>query len=313
MNDPIELLVEGRAKDLGDGFTVRRVLPHGRRRMVGPFIFFDHIGPKSFPPGPAVNVRPHPHVALATVTYLFSGEILHRDSLGSEQEIHPGDVNWMVAGRGIVHSERTTSRSLAHGVALHGIQSWVALPDGREDEAPAFHHHPVTTLPTLETPDGARLRVIAGEAFGRRSPVATAWPTLYVDAAMPAGSTLELTADHEERAIYVAEGELSLGGDAAGLYDPTGGALEPVTTAVRPGSLAVLATGAVARLRATKDTRAMLLGGARFPTERLIWWNFASSSAERLEAAKRAWGERDLTRFPNVPGDEAEFIPLPER
>jgi redox-sensitive bicupin YhaK (pirin superfamily) len=293
----IERLIEGRSRDLGDGFTVRRVLPAAGRQMLGPFIFFDHIGPVTFPAGPTINVRPHPHVALATVTYLFDGEILHRDSLGFCQEIHPGDVNWMVAGRGIVHSERTTARSLAQPTRLHGIQSWVALPDGHEDDAPAFHHHPASTLPLLQTPEGVRLCVIAGEAFGRRSPATTVWPTLYVDAALPAGGSFELPADHEERAVYVADGAVEVDG-------------EPVAA----GQLALLAPGETVRVRAigAGAARAMLVGGARFPTPRHLWWNFVASSPARIEAAKAAWGARDRQVFPDVPGDEREFIPLPD-
>jgi len=293
----IERLIDGRSRDLGDGFTVRRVLPAAGRQMVGPFVFFDHMGPVNFPAGQTINVRPHPHVALATVTYLFDGEILHRDSLGFRQEIHPGDVNWMVAGRGIVHSERTTARSLAQPTRMHGIQSWVALPDGHEDDAPAFHHHPASTLPLLQTPEGVRLCVIAGEAFGRRSPVATVWPTLYVDAALPAGGSFELPADHEERAVYVADGAVEVDGER-----------------VAAGQLGLLAPGETVRVRAIGATaaRAMLLGGARFPTPRHIWWNFVASSHERIEAAKAAWGGRDRNLFPDVPGDEGEFIPLPD-
>jgi redox-sensitive bicupin YhaK (pirin superfamily) len=313
--------LEGRARDLGEGFVVRRVLPSGRQQMVGSFIFFDHMGPATFAPGPAINVRPHPHIALATVTYLFSGEILHRDSLGSVQEIHPGDVNWMTAGRGIVHSERTTPRSLERGVTLHGIQSWVALPDGHEDVAPAFHHHPAASLPLLETPDGSRLRVIAGEAFGRRSPVATLWPTLYVDAAIAPGGAIELSAEHEDRAVYVDEGEVSIaasddaparGGAAPGASRAgDGGVNEPL---LRAGELAVLEPAVPARIAAgaASAARVMLLGGARFPTPRLIWWNFVASSRAQLERAQQDWARRELSRFPQVPGDEHEFIPLPD-
>ncbi len=289
----IARLVEGRARDLGDGFTVRRVLPAAQQNMVGPFIFFDHMGPVSYPPGPAINVRPHPHVALATVTYLFDGEMLHRDSLGSLQEVHPGDVNWMIAGRGIVHSERTTARSYAQGVRLHGIQSWVALPDGREDDAPAFHHHPRASLPLIER-DGVQLRVIAGEAFGRRSPVDVAVPTLYVDASLPGGGSFELGGDHEERAVYVAEGAATISGER-----------------IATGTLAVLSPGQGAQIGSDSAARLMLLGGARFTTPRLISWNFVGSSAERIEQARHDWRERNRGRFPDVPGDETEFIPLP--
>jgi redox-sensitive bicupin YhaK (pirin superfamily) len=289
----ISRVIQGRARDLGDGFVVRRVLPSGSLNMVGPFIFFDHMGPVSFASGPAINVRPHPHIALATVTYLFDGEILHRDSLGSVQEIKPGDVNWMIAGRGIVHSERTTPHSLQHGVHLHGIQSWVALPDGHEDDEPAFKHHPRVSLPQIER-SGVQLRVIAGEAFGRRSPVDALWPTLYVDAALPGGAEFELGGDHDERAIYVAEGEARIDGEA-----------------LPAGSLALLTPGSTATIGSPGAARLMLLGGARFPTARLISWNFVASSAERLEQARRDWRERNVDRFPNVPGDAVEFIPLP--
>ena len=251
----IARLIDGRERDLGDGFTVRRVLPAAAQQMVGPFIFFDHMGPVDFPAGQTINVRPHPHGALATVTYLFDGEILHRDSLGFRQEIHPGDVNWMTAGRGIVHSERTTPRSFERATRLHGIQSWVAMPDGHEDDAPAFHHHPAATLPLLQTPEGVRLCVIAGEAFGRRSPVATLWPTLYVDAALPAGASFELPSDHEERAIYVADGRAEIAGEL-----------------VDTGQFALLEAGTTARIRALGGhaARAMLVGGARFPTPRSV-------------------------------------------
>jgi redox-sensitive bicupin YhaK (pirin superfamily) len=302
----IARVIDGRPRDLGEGFVVRRVLPAAGQRMIGPFIFFDHLGPVRFAPGPTINVRPHPHIALATVTYLFSGEILHRDSLGSLQEIHPGDVNWMVAGRGIVHSERTTPRSLREPTALHGIQSWVALPDGHEDCEPAFAHHPAASLPLLETAGGARLRVIAGEAFGRRSPVATAWPTLYVDVLLPAGCAIELPADHEERGIYIAEGTVS-----AGAVGMTRDAAAPGATPLLTGQLALLEPGCTVRLEAHADSRVMLLGGARFPTSRDIWWNFVASSAARIETAKLDWARQDLGRFPKVPGDEAELIPLP--
>lgn len=284
---------DGRARDLGDGFVVRRVLPAAQQNMVGPFIFFDHMGPVSFPPGPAINVRPHPHVALATVTYLFEGEMLHRDSLGSLQEVHPGDVNWMIAGRGIVHSERTTARSYAEGVHLHGIQSWVALPDGREDDAPSFHHHPRASLPLIER-DGVQLRVIAGEAFGRRSPVQVAVPTLYVDASLPGGSGFELGGEHEERAVYVAQGEATVDGEV-----------------VPAGTLALLAAGRSAQVESAASARVMLLGGDRFATPRLISWNFVASSAQRIEQARHDWRERNRERFPDVPGDSVEFIPLP--
>lgn len=292
----IDQRIEGRIRDLG-GFSVRRVLPAAGLRMLGPFVFLDHMGPVDLPPGPHINVRPHPHIALATVTYLFRGEMLHRDSLGSHQEIRPGDVNWMVAGRGIVHSERSTPAALRDGTHLHGLQSWVALPDGHEDDAPSFAHHPAATLPLIETPGGATLRVVAGEAFGRRSPVETLWPTLYVDAAMPPGSSLELPAEHEQRGVYVAQGELRIEGEAASLA---------------AGGLAVLRGGATARLHALRQARVMLIGGRGFARPREIEWNFVGSTRERIEQAKRDWREQNLARFPKVPGDDREYIPLPD-
>ena len=285
----IEQIIAGRPRDIG-GFAVRRVLPAPGRRMVGPFIFFDHFGPETLAPGRGVDVRPHPHIALATVTYLYSGSFLHRDSLGSVQEIHPGDVNWMTAGRGIAHSERTPAAARAQGSQIHGIQSWVALPDGHEDTAPAFRHHSAASLPHLVV-DGCDLRVIAGEAYGRRSPVEVLWPTLYVDASMPAGAALELPADYTERAVYVATGELEIDGQVLG-----------------EAQLALLTRGLTVRLRALHHARVMLLGGEPFATPRYIWWNFVASSRERIEQAKRDWAGGS---FAPVPG-EHDFIPLPE-
>jgi redox-sensitive bicupin YhaK (pirin superfamily) len=281
-------VIDSRQRDLG-GFVVRRVLPAGARQMVGPFIFFDHMGPTQFAPGYGIDVRPHPHVALATVTYLFSGSLQHRDSLGTVQEILPGDVNWMSAGRGIAHSERTPQAARASGAHVHGIQSWVALPDGHEDGEPTFVHHAASTLPT-HADDGVETTVIAGDAFGLRSPVVTLWPTLYVHAQIEDGATLEVPADYGERAVYVVQGELAIGDI-------------PVTE----GQLAVLAPGATVTLRALGRLRAMLLGGEPFPTPRFIWWNFVASSEERIERAKERWEQR---QFPAVPG-ESEFIPLP--
>jgi redox-sensitive bicupin YhaK (pirin superfamily) len=280
-------VIGSRQRDLG-GFVVRRVLP-AERQMVGPFIFFDHLGPTQFAPGHGIDVRPHPHIALATVTYLFSGSLEHRDSLGTVREIRPGDVNWMSAGSGIAHSERTPAAARASGEHVHGIQSWVALPDGQEDGTPTFAHHPAAALPT-RVGDGVELSVIAGEAFGLRSPVVTLWPTLYVHAQIAAGAFLEVPPDHGERAVYVVEGELAVG-----------------EVRVTEGQLAVLEPGMKPRLRALGDSRAMLLGGEPFPTPRHIWWNFVASSQERIERAKERWEQR---QFPAVPG-ETEFIPLP--
>jgi redox-sensitive bicupin YhaK (pirin superfamily) len=281
-------LVNARPRDLG-GFSVRRVLPAQAQAMVGPFIFFDHLGPAQFEPGHGIDVRPHPHIALATVTYLFAGSLEHRDSLGNVREIRPGDVNWMTAGRGIAHSERTPHLARAAGEKIHGIQSWVALPDGHEDIDPQFTHYPAALIPQRVF-DGVTIAVVAGEALGLRSPVATLWPTLYVHAKFAAGATLDMPMEHEERAVYVAQGELATDGSR-----------------IAEGELAVLAPGSKVRLRAHGETRVMLLGGARFPTPRFIWWNFVASTHERIEQAKVRWASR---QFAPVPG-ETEFIPLP--
>lgn len=290
MSSPIEILIKPRKRDLG-GFFVRRVLPDARRRTVGPFIFFDHIGPATFAPGEGINVRPHPHVCLATVTYLFEGEIFHRDSLGHAQAISPLAVNWMTAGRGIVHSERTRPELREAGQRLHGIQSWVALPREFEETDPSFRHHPADTLPLIEA-DGLRMRVIAGYAFGEHSPVVTCSDTLYVDVQMQAGTQLKLGAEHQERAVHVCEGAVEIAGESVG-----------------EGSMAVLKEGAQVRVRAGEAARVMLLGGDRLDGERHIWWNFVASSKARIERAKEDWSEG---RFPKVPGDEEEFIPLPD-
>jgi redox-sensitive bicupin YhaK (pirin superfamily) len=283
-------LLKPQTRDLGD-FTVRRVLPGFPHRTVGPFIFFDHMGPVALPPGKGADVRPHPHIGLATVTYLFEGEIVHRDSLGSVQAIAPGDVNWMTAGRGIVHSERTAAEQRRKGPRLHGIQTWVALPRANELVEPGFHHHPQATLPRLSA-GGAELRIVAGTAFGERSPVAVFSPTLYVAAELEAGAVLELDAEHEERGVYAVEGEISVAG-----------------APLPPQHLAVLETRETVEVRATTRARAMLLGGAKLDGERFIWWNFVASSRERIEEAKRRWREQ---RFPRIPG-ETEFIPLPDK
>jgi len=282
-------IIGARERDLG-GFSVRRILPSAEQQMVGPFIFFDHLGPAEFAPGHGIDVRPHPHISLATVTYLFSGSLEHRDSLGSVREIRPGDVNWMNAGRGIVHSERTPREARAAGHHIHGIQSWVALPDGEEDIGPDFTHYPAHTLPQLKL-DGTALSVIAGSAFGLQSPVRTLWPTLYVHAEMSAGAALEAPAGHTERAVYVAHGSVSIGG-----------------TLAREGELAVLSPAARVALRTSVGARIMLLGGERFASPRFIYWNFVASSRERIERAKERWAAGE---FPKVPGDD-EFIPLPE-
>jgi redox-sensitive bicupin YhaK (pirin superfamily) len=285
----VELTIEPRERDLG-GFSVRRVLPSAKRRMVGPFIFFDQMGPTVFAAGQGIDVRPHPHIGLATVTYLFQGEIMHRDSLGRVQAIRPGAVNWMTAGSGIVHSERTDPERRRKGAALHGIQSWVALPADAEETAPAFHHHPADTLPVIAR-DGVTMRLIAGSAFGAVSPVTVFSPMFYVDADFGAGSVLGLSDEHEERAIYVVDGSVSVAGQS-----------------VAAGTMAIFKSDAEIEIRAGQPARVMLLGGASFGEKRHIWWNFVSSSPERIERAKADWRER---RFPAIPG-ETEFIPLPE-
>lgn len=271
---------------------MRRVLPFAKRRMVGPFIFFDHIGPADFAPGEGINVRPHPHICLATVTYLFEGEIFHRDSLGHAQAIRPHAVNWMTAGRGIVHSERTRPALRKTGQKLHGIQSWVALPKEFEEVAPAFKHHPADTLPVVES-DDLNLRIIAGYAYGEHSPVETCSDTLYVDAQMAADSTLEVTTEHQERAVHVCSGRVEIAGET-----------------LEAGSMAVLREGVAVAVKAEGAARVMLLGGDRLDGERHIWWNFVASSEARIEQARTDWAEG---RFPKVPGDEKEFIPLPDR
>jgi redox-sensitive bicupin YhaK (pirin superfamily) len=284
------LIVDGRRRDLG-GFSVRRLLPAVERRLVGPFIFFDHMGPADFEPGRGIDVRPHPHIALATVTYLFEGEILHRDSLGSAQPIRPGAVNWMIAGRGIVHSERTAPEVRARGGRLDGIQSWVALPTAHEDDAPAFTHHPADTIPRLER-DGAIVRVLAGTAYGTTSPVRVLSPTLYVDAALDDGATLPVPDEHQERAVYVAHGRVRVGADE-----------------FADGQMIVLPRDARVTVTAVEPARVILLGGAPLDGERHIYWNFVGSTKERIETAKRDWRDG---RFPKVPGDEHERIPLPD-
>ncbi len=290
MDATLEHVIEGRSRDLG-GFIVRRTLPTTLRRHVGPFVFFDHMGPVDLPPGGGIDVRPHPHIALATVTYLFDGEIVHRDSLGSAQAIVPGDVNWMVAGRGIVHSERTAPARRRAGASLHGIQAWVALPTSEEERAPSFEHHAASAVPLVERP-GAELRVIAGEAFGARSPVTVLSPTLYVDARLRAGAELALPSEHAQRAAYVVAGSVVCDG-------------APFAS----GAMLVFREGATARVAAVGDARVMLLGGAPLDGERHIWWNFVASSQDRIERAKADW---KAGRFPKVPGDDVEFIPLPE-
>lgn len=284
----VTLLLQPRDKDLG-GFTVRRLLPTAQRKMVGPWIFFDHMGPADFPPGKGINVRPHPHINLATVTYLFEGEILHRDSLGSLQTIVPGDINLMVAGRGIVHSERERPEVTATAHRLHGLQLWLALPTADEEVKPAFHHYPGADIPT-RTIDGVPLRVMMGSAYGVTSPVKTFADTLYVEAHLQAGQRLSLP-DAPERALYVVSGTLNLDG-----------------TTLPEHSMAILSETSTLVVEAATESRIALIGGEPLGP-RFIDWNFVSSRKERIDEARADWREG---RFPKVPGDEEEFIPLPD-
>jgi redox-sensitive bicupin YhaK (pirin superfamily) len=283
-------LIDARPRDLG-GFTVGRVLPWVHRRAVGPFVFFDHMGPSVLPPGQGIDVRPHPHIELATVTYLFDGEIDHRDSLGVHQTIHPGAINLMIAGSGIVHSERSGPAFRERGGLLHGLQLWLGLPTAEERRAPSFEHHPAHTLPALAQGDVA-LRVLLGQAYGVRSPVTTLSPMFYVEARMPAGSRLALPQGPSERAAYVVDGRLD------GEPQPVG-----------ERHMLVFDGDDEAHLLALTDARVMLLGGEPLDGPRHMFWNFVSSRPERIEQAKRDWA---AGRFPPVPGDEHEWIPLPE-
>lgn len=289
-SNAIEHVIKPRTRDLG-GFEVARVLPYAKRRTVGPFIFFDRMGPAEFPPGEGIDVRPHPHIGLATVTYLFEGEIMHRDDLGFAQPIRPGDVNWMTAGRGIVHSERTRDEIRDAHTRMFGIQSWVALPKDQEESEPGFFHHPAATLPEISR-DGVEMRLIAGTAYGETSPVVTAAPMFYLDVRMDAGASLAVTDEHEERAIYVVDGSVSVNGETHG-----------------ENEMLVLAPDAAVTVAAPDGARIMLLGGAPIDGERHIWWNFVSSSKDRIEQAKADWKEG---RFGKIEGDD-EFIPLPEK
>lgn len=281
--------IPGRSRDLG-GFAVARVLPIGHRKMVGPFIFFDHLGPTVLPAGTGMDVRPHPHIGLATVTYLFEGRIRHRDSLGTVLDIEPGAVNWMTAGQGIVHSERSTPEDRLAPLAMHGIQSWVALTQDQAECEPAFVHHPAATLPQWQH-EGATLRLIAGTAYGRESPVEFSWPIFYVHTEWSRASSLPLPEGHAERAVYIVRGAVTIAGER-----------------IAAGTMAVL-TEAAERLDAEAGTIAMLLGGAAMDGERHVWWNFVSADPARIERAKADW---QAERFAPVPG-ETERIPLPTR
>lgn len=285
----LEMMIEPRMRDLG-GFEVRRILPYAKRRMVGPFIFVDQMGPTTLPAGQGLDVRPHPHIGLATITYLFAGTIVHRDSLGVVQPITPGAVNWMTAGRGIVHSERSDNELRQQSERVLGMQTWVALPGEHEEAEPDFKHIPASEIPEIGL-DGGRVRVLAGSLFDATSPVRTFSPLFYAEARLEAGSALTLAPDYEERAVYALDGALELDGQR-----------------FEPGQLLVLRPGPEARLTALDPTRCMLLGGAPLEADRYIWWNFVSSRPERIEQAKDDWKQG---RFAPVPG-ETEFIPLPD-
>ena len=283
----VTLIVEAKEKELG-GFTVRRVLPSVQRKMVGPWIFFDHMGPAHFPAGDGINVRPHPHIGIATVTYLFEGEILHRDSLGSYQAIRPGDINLMVAGRGIVHSERERPELTQTERRIHGLQLWLALPENQEEIEPAFYHYPDSAIPETLI-DGVKVRIMMGSAYQQTSPVKTHSETLYLEAHLQSGQRLVLP-EAEERAVYVAQGELTVG-----------------ETIIPQYSMAFFDTDAEVEVKASKETRLALVGGEHFKP-RYIEWNFVSSRKERIEQAKQDWRQG---HFDKVTGDEEEFIPLP--
>ncbi len=285
----IEQVIVPRARDLG-GFEVRRALPSVGRKMVGPFIFFDQMGPAEFLLGAGVDVRPHPHIGLSTVTYLFDGAIVHRDSLGTLKTIEPGAVNLMTAGRGIVHSERTGLEDRAIGAKLYGIQAWMALPKTHEEVAPGFVHVPRSDLPVIDA-QGLRVRLIMGALYGARSPAPFPYESFYAEAVLAPGAILPLDADYDERAIYVVAGEIDIAGDTFG-----------------PGRLLVFRPGDRISVLALSQARLMLLGGEPMDGPRHIWWNFVASSKKKIDEAKEAWA---AGRFDPVPG-ESEFIPLPE-
>ncbi|HML28207.1 MAG TPA: pirin family protein [Hyphomicrobium sp.] len=288
--DAVAQVIVPRARDLG-GFSVRRALPSAQRQMVGPFIFFDQMGPAQFIAGKGIDVRPHPHIGLATVTYLFDGEITHRDSLGSALAIRPGEVNLMTAGRGIVHSERTGSEARAAGQNLFGIQSWMALPKSHEETAPSFVHLDVGALPRLEG-DGKRVRIIMGSLYGETSPAEFPHAAFYAEAVLAPGAVLPLDPDYDERAIYIASGRVDIADQS---FDA--------------GQLLLFKPGDRISILAESNARLMLLGGEPMDGPRHIWWNFVSSSQDRIDAAKTDWRQG---RFDIVPGDDQEFIPLPD-
>jgi redox-sensitive bicupin YhaK (pirin superfamily) len=284
----VEMIIEGVEKDLGD-FTVLRVLPSAGKRSVGPFVFFDHMGPAVLKVGKAVDVRPHPHIGLATITYMFEGEVLHRDSLGKVQLIKPGAINWMTAGKGIVHSERTAEESRSSPQKLNGLQLWVALPEDQEEIDPSFTHYPAEVIPQVNLP-GCTIRVMVGEAHGVKSPVVPNSPTLYIEYRMSNGASVSLPDDADEQAIYLVSGSLDIGGQQ-----------------VPQRQMALLGHGGSIDITATSDTHFVIVGGQPLG-KRHLYWNLVSTSRERIEQAKDDWKN---DRFDRVPG-ETEFIPLPE-
>jgi len=293
--DAIETVIVPRARDIG-GFEVRRALPALRRQMVGPFIFFDQMGPAEFLTGQGIDVRPHPHIGLGTVTYLFDGEFQHRDSLGTDQMIHPGAVNWMVAGRGVTHSERTSDATRRGESKLFGIQTWVALPEAEEERSASFEHHGQAALPVLEE-GGAQVRLIMGRAWGATAPVSTFTDMFYADVWLEPGTGLPLPEDHEDRGVYVISGAVKVAGQV-----------------FEAGQMMVFRPGDRIALRAGEQgARLIVLGGETLNGPRYIWWNFVASSREKIEAAKADWAAGDWAegRFRLPPGDDAEFIPLP--
>lgn len=289
----LEMIITARERSLGE-FSVRRILPYATHRMVGPFIFFDHMGPAKFPPGKGMSVRPHPHIGLATVTYLFEGQVWHRDSLGSNQMIEPGAINWMTAGRGIVHSERTPEDRINHENHLHGIQCWVALPEEHEDTEPSFKHHTSQSLPEFVL-DGVRFKVLLGQILDKVSPVKVHSDLFYVDVHMTKGQKINFPSDKRDTAAFVVEGRANINSQV-----------------VEKASMAVGKTKDTLTVEALEDCRLLFLGGSPM-SERYIYWNFVSSSAEKIEKAKADWKPGPGSpRFPKVPGDDQEFIPLPD-
>ena len=285
--------IEAKLHDLGDGFVVRRMLPSAQRRTVGPFVFFDHIGPVDLAPGRGVDVRPHPHIGLSTMTYLFEGVFTHRDSLGVVQDIRPGAVNWMTAGRGVVHSERTPEHERSDGHRMHGVQFWVGLPKDDAEVEPSFAHHPVEDLPAWSSEDGGvHCRLVAGEAFGHQSPVPVYSRLFCVDVNLRDGAELQIPTEHSERAIQVVDGEIELDGVVLAMHQ-----------------MLVLKPDAPACVRARGQARLILFGGDPLDGPRAIWWNFVATTRERIDQAGEDW---KAGRFAQVPG-ETEFIPLPER